>query len=170
MIQKTVSILAVSLLLTMNVEAEQKPSVSMETHSYQLTVVKDKKGKVLKDKKGKPVKKWRKATKVVPGTIVKYIDTITNESDEVIKDAKISNPINENLIFVEGSATSEAKFSVTYSVDGGKHYAVPAKLFVIGKDKKKHPAQAKDYNAILFSVDEVPAQSKVDVSFKVKLK
>ncbi len=170
MIKKTISILAASLLLTINVAAEQKPSVSMETHSYQLTVVKDKKGKVLKDKKGKPVKKWLKATKVVPGDVVKYIDTITNDSDEVIKDAKISNPINQNLIFVEGSAISKAKFSVTYSVDGGKRYAVPAKLFVIGKDKKKHSAQAKDYNAILFSVDEVPAHSKVDVAFKVRLK
>jgi uncharacterized repeat protein (TIGR01451 family) len=163
------SLLAITLL-TGALQAEEKPKISMETHSYQLTVVKNKKGKVVKDKQGKPIKKWLTATKVVPGTIVKYVDTITNESDALLKDAKITNPINENLIFVEGSAASEVAFSVKYSVDGGKHYDVPAKLFVIGKDKKKHPAQAKDYNAILFNVDEVPAHSKIDVSFKVKLK
>ena len=152
------------------VQAEEKPKINMSTASYQQVVVKDKKGKIVKDKQGKPVKKWVKASKVVPGTIVKYIDTITNDSDQPIKDAKIANPINENLIFIADSAASKMKFSVQYSVDGGKHYDVPEKLFVIGKDKKKHLAQAKDYNAILFSVDEVPAQSKVDVSFKVKLK
>jgi uncharacterized repeat protein (TIGR01451 family) len=158
------------MLIGTSVQAEKNPSVSMSTASYQYAVVKDKNGKMLKDKKGKPVKKWLKATKVIPGDTIKYIDTITNDSNEVIKDAKIANPINKNLIFVEGSASSKAKFSVTYSVDGGKSYDVPAKLFVIGKDKKKHPAQPKDYNAILFSVHEVPAQGKVDVSFKVKLK
>ena len=170
MIKKTVSILAVSLLFTLGAQAEQKPNIQMETHSYQLTVVTDKRGKIVKDKKGKPVKKWLKATKVVPGTVVKYVDTITNDSDEMIKNAKVSNPINENLIYVKDSVASKAKFSVMYSVDGGKHYDAPEKLFVLGKDRKKHPAQAKDYNAILFSVDEVPAHSKVDVAFKVKLK
>ena len=168
--KKHILTILAAVVLTGLVQAEQKPGISMGTASYQLTVVKDKKGKIVKDKKGKPVKKWAKASKVIPGTIVKYVDTVTNSTDEVIMDAKIANPINQNLIFVEGSASSKAKFSVTYSVDRGKSYDVPAKLFVIGKDKKKHPAQAKDYNAILFSVDEVPAQSKVDVSFKVKLK
>jgi len=160
--KKTMIGLAAMMLLANMVQAEEKPLIRMETHSYQLTVV--------KDKKGKPVKKWLKATKVVPGTVVKYVDTITNDSDEMIKNAKVSNPINENLIYVKDSVASKAKFSVMYSVDGGKHYDAPEKLFVLGKDRKKHPAQAKDYNAILFSVDEVPAHSKVDVAFKVKLK
>ncbi len=162
MIKKILVICAASLLMTASVEAEQPSPVSMATHSYQLTVV--------KDKQGKPVKKWLKASKVVPGTVVKYVDTITNDTDEILTDARVSNPINENLLFVEGSAASEAKFSVKYSVDGGKHYGLPAQLFVVGKDKKKHQAQAKDYNAIEFVVAQVPAHSKVDVSFKVKLK
>ena len=170
MIKKIVVICTISLLATVSAEAEQKPAVSMATHSYQLTVLKDKQGKVVKDKKGKPVKKWLKASKVVPGTVVKYVDTITNDSDEALTDARVSNPINENLLFVEGSAASKAKFSVKYSIDGGKHYGLPAQLFVIGKDKKKHQAQAKDYNAIEFVVAQVPAHSKVDASFKVKLK
>jgi len=168
--KKSILYLVATMVFTGLVQAEEKPLIRMETHSYQLTVVKDKKGKIVRDKQGKPVKKWLRATKVVPGTIVKYVDTITNESNETLKDAKIANPINENLLFVEGSAASEAAFSVTYSVNGGKHYDVPANLFVVGKDMKKHPAQAKDYNVVLFSVDEVPAHSKVDVAFKVKLK
>ena len=170
MIKKWFLYTALTVALTVAIQAQEKTPVSMSTASYQLTVVKDKKGKVVKDKKGKPVKKWVKASKVVPGTVVKYVDTITNDTDEVLTDARVANPINENLLFVEGSAASKAKFSVKYSVDGGKHYDLPAQLFVIGKDKKKHQAQAKDYNAIEFVVAQVPAHSKVDVSFKVKLK
>jgi len=170
MIKKWFLGIAILGVLTLTTQAKEKRPVGITTASYQLIVVKDKKGKIVKDKKGKPVKKWVKASKVVPGTVVKYVNTITNDTDEALTAVKVSNPINKNLLFVEGTAASKAKFSVSYSVDGGKHYAVPSKLFVIGKDKKKHPAQAKDYNAILFSVDEVPAHSKIDVSFKVKLK
>ena len=170
MIKKWFLSTALTVTLTVAIQAQEKTPVSMSTASYQQVVVKDKKGNVLKDKKGKPVKKWVKASTVIPGTVVKYVDTITNDTDEVLTDARVSNPINENLLFVEGSAASKAKFSVKYSVDGGKHYGLPAQLFVIGKDKKKHQAQAKDYNAIEFVVAQVPAHSKVDVSFKVKLK
>ena len=170
MIQKMMVSLAVSVVMTVAVQAVEKAPIGMSTASYQLMTVKDKKGKIVKNKKGKPVKKWVKASKVVPGTVIKYVDTISNDTDEALTDAKVSNPINKNLLFVAGSAASKAKFSVRYSVDGGKHYDLPAKLFVIGKDKKRRQAQPKDYSAILFSVDRVPPHSKVDVSFKVKLK
>jgi len=168
--KKLLSCIAMIALTGTAVCAQQPSPVRMETHSYQLKVVKDKKGKIVRDKQGKPVKKWVKASRVVPGTVVKYVDTITNDSDQPIRQATISNPINPNLSFIAGSPASKSKFSVKYSVDGGKHYDVPQKLFVVGKDQKKHPAQPKDYTAIQFIVDEVPAHSRVDVSFKVKLK
>jgi len=162
MIKKMILTTAIFILLSITLQAEEKAAVGISTASYQLVVV--------KDKNGKAVKKWLKTSKVVPGDTVKYIDTITNDSDKALKDAKISNPINENLVFVEGSAKSKAKFSAKYSVDGGKSYDEPNKLFVIGKDKKKRQATAKDYNAIQFRIHEVPPKSKVDVEFKVKIK
>ena len=162
MIKKLILTTAISVLLSITLQAEEKAAVSMSTASYQLVVA--------KDKNGKEVKKWLKTSKVVPGDTVKYIDTITNDSDEALKDAKISNPINENLVFVEGSAKSKVKFSTKYSVDGGKSYDEPNKLFVIGRDKKKRQATAKDYSAIQFRIHEVPPKSKVNVEFKVKIK
>ncbi len=168
MIKKLIWATAISWAMTMAAQAEAP--VSMRVASYQQTVVKDKKGKIKRDKNGKPIMQWVKASKVVPGTIIKYVDTITNDSDQPLMAARVANPIDPNLLFVAGSAASKAKFGVKYSVDGGKHYDDPQNLFVQDKKGKKVQAQPKHYTAIEFIVDEVPAKSQVEVSYKVKLK
>jgi len=106
----------------------------------------------------------------VPGTVIKYIDTINNDTNSSLKDAKVSNPIDKNLVLVKGSEGSKVKFKTLYSIDGGKSFDEPSKLFVKDKNGKKHQATVKDYNAIEFILSEVPAHSKVDVEYKVKLK
>jgi len=170
MVKKLFLTATVCVAMVSAVQAEQKPVVSMSVASFQEIVVKDKKGKIKKDKNGKPIKKWVKASKVVPNDIIKYINTITNDKNESLANAKITNPIDPNLEFIADSAKSKAKFSAKYSVDGGKSFSEPSKLFVKDKKGKKIQAQAKHYNAIEFIVDEVPAKSKVEVSYKVKLK
>ena len=146
-------------------KAPQSP-VTVTTASYQLVVkkVKTKKGKI------KKVKKWVKATKVVPGTIVRYVDTVTNSGEAPLSQVAIKNPINEHLAYVAHSAKAETNATITYSVDGGKTFDVPAKLYVTDKKGKKHRAQPKQYNAIQWVIAEVPAKGKVKVEFKAKLK
>ena len=168
MIKKLIVTAAVSWTVTVAAQAEAP--VSMSVASYQQIVVKDKKGKIKRDKNGKPIKQWVRASKVVPGTVIKYVDSITNDSDQPLMAARVANPIDPNLLFVAASAESKAKFAVKYSVDGGKHFDDPKNLFVKDKKGKKVQAQPKHYNAIEFVVDEVPAKSKVEVSYRVKLK
>ena len=139
-----------------------KAPVSMSLHSYQEVVV--------KDKSGKKVKKWVKVKKVVPGDIVKYVNTITNDSDKELTSVKVSDPIDKNVVLVKGSESSSAKFKTLYSIDGGKSYATADKLFIKGKNGVKKLAAVKDYNALEFTVERVAAHSKVDVEFKVKIK
>lgn len=170
MVKKLILATTILLALTATVYAKGKPLVQMSVASYQQIIVKNKQGHIKKDKHGKPIKKWVKAKKVIPGHIVKYIDTITNDSNATLKNADINNPINKNLLFISGSVKSAAHVSVKYSVNGGKSFDVPDKLMVRGKDKKMHRAKEKDYNAIAFTIEEVPANSKVKVSYKVKLK
>jgi len=150
--------------------AKKSSPVEVTTASYQLKAVRDKKGHILKDKKGKPIRKWRKATKVVPGTVVKYVDTVTNHTDQPLKGVAIKNPINKHLAYVAETATSETKATITFSVDGGKHFDRPSKLYVVNKKGKKHLAQPKEYNAIRWVIDTVPANGNVTVAFKAKLK
>jgi len=152
------------------VPAVKQPPVTVATQSYQQVVKRDKKGKIVRDKQGKPIREWVKATKVVPGTVVKYIDTVGNHTKQTIEKLAIKNPINQHLIYVAESATSETNATITYSVDGGKHFDVPEKLYVVGLDKKKHLAQPKEYNAIQWVIASVPPESNVTVEFKAKLK
>jgi len=149
--------------------AKKSSPVEVVTASYQLKVVRNKKGHILKDKKGKPVKKWLKATKVVPNTIVKYVDTVTNHTNDPIKGVAIKNPINEHLAYIADTATCETNATITFSIDGGEHFAQPDKLYVVNKKGKKHLAQPKEYNAIQWVIDTVPAKGDVKVSFKAKL-
>ena len=167
------AVLAAMVVLVGSVHAEapakKSPPVEVTTASYQLKVVRNKKGRILKDKKGKPIKKWLKATKVVPNTIVKYVDTVINHTDDPIKGVAIKNPINEHLAYVADTATCETNATITFSVDSGKHFAQPDKLYVVNKKGKKHLAQPKEYNAIQWVIDTVPAKGSVKVSFKAKL-
>jgi len=83
MIQKMMVSTAIAVALTFAAQAKEAAKstspVTVSTASYQQMPVRDKKGKIKRDKHGKPILKWVRATRVVPGTIVRYIDTVTNQ-------------------------------------------------------------------------------------------
>ncbi len=144
--------------------AKKVAPVSVSTASYQAKRIKDK-------KTGKVVTKWVRAHRVVPGTVVRYIDTVTNRTDKPLKNVAIKNPINPHLTYVAQTAKCATGCRIYYSVDGGKHFDVPEKLFVKDlKTGKRRPANPKEYNAIQWVIDEVPAESNTTVEFKAKLK
>lgn len=149
-------------LLTTFVFAKENSSVYITVKSFQK--------KVVVNKDGKKIVKWDKVTKVVPKDIVKYIDTITNNTNSDLESVKVKNSIDPNTILIKNSAKSNAKFKTLYSIDGGKTFAKASELFVKDKSGKKRLATIKDYNAIEFIVDKVPAKSKIDIEFKVKIK
>ena len=157
------TLIAAAMLTVTFAQAKEKPApVEVTTASYQV--------KIVKDKHGKKVRKWVRATKVVPGTIVRYIDTVTNHTDQAMNNVAVKNPINPHLTYLAKSAKCETGCTVRYSVDGGKHFDVPAKLFVTDKKGKKHLAQPKHYNAVEWIIVTVPAGKSVQVEFKAKLK
>jgi len=140
--------LVIGLFLASNANAQITPAkklpITITTASYQL--------------------------KVVPDTIVKYVDTASNSSDKALSRVTIQNPINKHLEYIANSAKAEKNATITYSVDGGKHFDMPKNLYVVNKKGKKHLAQPKEYNAIKWVISEVPANGSVKVEFKAKLK
>ena len=158
---KRLLIVGLTLFFMFSIQSSAS-SINIKVNSYQEVVKKDKKGKI--------TKKWLKTTKVVPGSIIKYIDTITNDTNETINNAKIANPIDKNLIYIKNSAKSKSKFSIKFSVDRGKTYNEPSKLFVKLKNGKKRLATPKDYTSVIFNVNEIPAKSEVKIEYKVKIK
>lgn len=107
--------------------------------------------------------------KEAPGTEVIFTTFYENISKEDAENTMITNPIPPGLIYREGSAQG-AGATVTFSVDGGKTYDVPAKLFVFDGSGRQFAARPQDYTHIRWSFKTplLPG-AKGDVSFRAVL-
>ncbi len=142
--------------------AKDDTPVTILSRSYQQITV--------KTKEGKTVKKWVKATKVVPGDTIRYVNVVLNASPDTLQGVRIVNPINPHLRYVAGSAKCQSKCAIRYSVDGGKHFDTPEHLFVTDKNGKKRPAKASEYNAIEWTIETLPPEHNETVEFRAILK
>jgi len=146
------SALLASGILTATVQAD----VTISSQSYQ---------KVIKKKKAS----WVKATKVVPGSEILYINTLTNKGNDTAQKLTVVNAVPEHMEFIKGTAVCKSKCDVRYSVDGGKTFGKPKNLYV-GKGKKRHRAKASEYTTIMWVVDKLKGDKKTNVQYKARLK
>jgi uncharacterized repeat protein (TIGR01451 family) len=118
---------------------------------------------------GEKVKEWIKASKVVPGTVIRYVNTIENSGDKPARKLVVNNPIPENMEYVANTATCEGTCIITYSVDGGKSFKKPEELF-LGVGEERHMAKATEYTDIRWVVDTLATTSQSTVEYKARLK
>ena len=155
-----ISLATVLLFANANSKINNAP-VSLELHSYQKSII--------VDKKGKKVVKWVKPTKVVPGSIIKYETIIHNDTNETLSEATITSKIDKNLVFIPNSIKSKLKYEVKFSADG-KNFAPTKELKIVAKNGKKYMAKPKDYRAIKFKVFNIPPKSNSTISYQAKVK
>ncbi len=148
------------LFLTTFIFASSIPKVDIKTNSFQKIIK--------KDKNGKKIEKWVKVTKVVPGNIIKYVDTIKNESNITIENISVKHKIDKHLIFINNSIKSKEKIDTLFSLDGKNFFK--AKDLYIEKNGKKYLATPKDYRAIKFNIKKLNPNSKTEIEYKVKIK
>ena len=118
---------------------------------------------------GKKEIKRMPAAKVVPGTEVIFTQRYENVSKETAENAMITNPIPEHMIYQDGSAAGEGT-RVTFSVDNGQSYNIPARLFVFDAAGRKFPARPQDYTHIRWTFTRpLPSGEKGEVSFRAIL-
>ncbi len=116
-------------------------------------------------------RKWVRATKVVPGNIVRYINTVSNKERATAEHLTVINNIPEHMEYVKGSAKCRGRCKITFSVDGGKHFAPPRKLFVKDKrTKRRRRARANEYTTIKWVIGKLGAGKETTVEFKARLK
>ena len=139
-------------------EAKVAP-VEITTSSYQ---------KVVTTSKGKKVVEWKKVTKAVPGTIIKYVNRVKNNSNKPLEKVVVRNKINPNLLYLPKSAKSSSNIKVKFSVDG-KRFKEANKLFVV-KDGKRRLATYKEYKAIEWEIAKVNPKQYVNLEFQTKIK
>jgi hypothetical protein len=111
--------------------------------------------------------KWVKATKVIPGTKIRYVDTVISNGAKVVQNLVIVNPVPMHMLYVGGSAKCDGTCIITYSLDG-KVFDVPAKLFVTEKGKKR-VAKASEYKAIRWSLPTLIAKQNISMYFDATL-
>jgi len=112
---------------------------------------------------------WIQPNSITPGDRVGYRLIVENKGDKLAKDIVLNNPVPENTLYVDGSARG-ANSSIVFSVDQGKTFAKPEKLF-IQKDGKKLPATAKDYSNIRWILNSaLKAGEKGSVQYVVQVK
>ncbi len=86
------------------------------------------------------------ADSVVPGESVVYTITFQNISDEPAENVVITNPISEDLTYVDGSAFGPGTV-IQFSTDGGQNFAAANELTVI-YDGVSRPAGPDDFTHI----------------------
>lgn len=114
-------------------------------------------------------KKWVKTQKVIPGTKVKYINTLTNQGSTDANNLVVVNAIPKEMNYVANSAKCKGKCSISYSVDGGKSYNSPRKLYIT-KGSRKVRAKAEDYTNIKWIVAKLNGSTQKSVEYSAILK
>lgn len=108
------------------------------------------------------------ADTVVPGDDVVYTITFTNVSDESADNIVITNPISENLTYVQGSAFGPGTV-IEFSVDNGQSFAEPSALMV-GTNGEQRPADVGDFTHVRWTMqNELQAGAQGMARFKARL-
>ena len=95
---------------------------------------------------GEEEKRLVPAEKILPGETVYYTITFTNTSDEVADNVVVTNPIAEELMYLDGSAFGPG-MEIVFSVDGGETFAVADELNVTDNGETR-AAEAKDFTHV----------------------
>lgn len=109
----------------------------------QTTVQKE---EVFVNEAGEEEKRLVPAERVLPGETVYYTITFTNTSDEVADNVMVTNPIAEELMYLDGSAFGPG-MDIVFSVDGGTTFAAADELNVT-ENGETRAAEAKDFTHV----------------------
>ena len=119
---------------------------------------------------GKPAVHLVPADRVVAGDPVVYTLAVRNIGADPAPTVVVTSPIPRGMRYVAGSAVGPAA-ELSFSVDGGRSYALPAQLTVLGPDGKSRAADPADYTNIRWVLaDTLQAGSVAFVRFRAVLR
>jgi uncharacterized repeat protein (TIGR01451 family) len=109
------------------------------------------------------------ADKVAPGMSVIYTLSAKNTSAAPVADVVMTDPIPEQMEYVDGSVSAE-NARVTFSVDGGKTFAAKDALKVRGEDGAMRAAVPADFTHIRWQLEKPLGPGEVRaVSFRARV-
>jgi uncharacterized repeat protein (TIGR01451 family) len=134
--------------------------------------------KVSRDENGNEKISWNQlppSSQVIPGSILRYTVTAENNTSRNMRNLAVTQPVPDGMVYIMQSATkaSAANASVDFSIDGGKSFSPKPVVRVRGRDGKieERTAPTDAYTHVRWNFGEtLPASSKVQVSYQVKVK
>lgn len=154
------TLLVTAIFMSAQLAAEEQGHLNVTT-----TVQKE---EVTLNDSGEREVKLVQATSVVPGDSVIYTITFRNISDEPAEHVVITNPVPENLTYIDGSAFGPGTL-VEFSVDGGKTYGSADELTVADTSGVR-TARAEDFTHLRWVLqDDLAAGSQAYASFRAVL-
>ena len=112
------------------------------------------------DENGVEQTRMTDATRVIPGELIVFTVTYSNRGEEPAENVSITNPVPNNMDYVDGSASGD-NTTITFSVDGGNSFDTPQNLTITDAQGSQKPASAVDYTHIRWVVgsDVAPGTS-----------
>jgi len=128
------------------------------------------KEEVVVDDTGTRVTRLIPVANAMPGEVLTFNISYTNEGDDEARDIVLTNPVPEHMLYKADSATGEGS-RISFSVDGGATYGAPDSLSITGDDGQKRKAIPSDFTHIRWQlVYPVAPGGSGAVSFKASLK
>jgi uncharacterized repeat protein (TIGR01451 family) len=164
MTKRGVAVLILLLLALPVIAGAQQGTLSLQSTAEKVLVEKDKQGR-------KTTKRVLVSdTSVYPGDEVVFTTNYENIGKDPATAVAIKNPVPEHMVYVDGSAEGKGA-KIDFSVDGGKSYALPAKLKVKDQEGKERRATAADFTHIRWTLEKpLEKGKKGSVSFKATVK
>jgi len=119
------------------------------------------------DEQGNHNQKRIAAESVIPGDTIAYSTRYKNNGKAPADNVIITNIIPKEVTYLPGSA--KGSMTITYSVDGGKHFDRQENLSITMEDGKSRPATVKDYTHIRWLLPRVNSDETGHVSFLSKV-
>jgi uncharacterized repeat protein (TIGR01451 family) len=136
--QGFIRLITVAALLFSTAAMAEEGAIKFSNKAYKQVINKQEDGSVTYD--------YVEPGLVLPNDIILYEIVFENISDQPVDDIVVNNPIANNSIYRDGSATGEST-EITFSVDG-KTFAAANALTVTDDSGKKWTAKPEDYVAI----------------------
>jgi len=163
-LQVVAVVVTMALLAPAAVWAQQKGAIVLKSVAEVEVAEKNENGEMIVKRMG-----IDKVTKG-PGDTVVFTTTYTNTGQQPATGVVITNPIDEHMTYIGGSAEG-SDTRIEFSTDGGKTYNAPEKLMTKNAEGLERPARATEYTHIRWTQTRpLSPGGSGSVSFKAKIK
>ncbi|MCM0592985.1 MAG: hypothetical protein HEQ35_28865 [Gloeotrichia echinulata IR180] len=130
---------------------------------------------IAQNQQGKQSKTWQplKGQAVVqPGDLLRYTLNSENQSDRLVKNLTLNQPIPRGMVYVLKSANALNEAKISYSINGGRNFSdnPTIKVTLANGKVETQPAPATAYTHIRFYVPSVAGKTTFTATYQTQVR